>query len=28
VLLLVLGIYIPPQLDSLMTQVAQSLEGT
>ena len=27
VLLLVLGIYIPPQLNSLMTQVARSLEG-
>lgn len=27
VLLLVLGIYIPPQINQLMTQVAQSLEG-
>jgi hydrogenase-4 component F len=27
VLLLVLGIYIPPQINSLMTQVAASLEG-
>jgi hydrogenase-4 component F len=28
VLLLVLGIYIPPQINSLMTRVAQSLEGS
>jgi len=27
VMLLVLGIYIPPQINSLITHVAQSLEG-